>query len=293
VVAAGIRRGLVAGLLAGILAGVFVLVVGHQPMSEAMRVEASLHADHADDPAAQEQDDADASPIDRHGSDDGAQPEHANDDVHDEHAHGSDEPQHGHVHAHEHAGSDTTVQRALLPLATIVVGLGVGGLFGLVFALLRPVRRPRRDWQASLQLGVVGWSVTVLAPTLTSPANPPGVGDAASLDDRTQTYLLTIGSALAAAVALGLLARRLTRTSLSAPARQSLVAAVTAVTAAGLLAVLPAALPGDGFPAELLWRFRLVSVGAQTLLWAGVAVGVGLLWDRAGRDRRPEVEGVA
>ena len=314
-VAAGIRRGLAAGLLAGILAGVFALVAGHEPMSEATRIEESLHhADHADDPAAQEQDDADASSTDQHGSDDDAHHEHDHDQNGHEHSHDheehdaeeadhshADDEAHGHAdddqghshsdgedgYAHEHMFSHST-QRALLPLATIVLGLGLGGLFGLAFALLRPLRGSRGDWQASLQLGAVGWAVTVLAPTLTVPANPPGVGDATDMGARTQVYLLTIGAALATAVALTLLARRLARTSLSAPARQSLVTTATVAVATGLLAFLPSALPGDSFPAELLWRFRLVSIGSQSLLWAGVAIGVGLLWHRAAAHRAPE-----
>lgn len=290
-VAAGIRRGLAAGLLAGVLSGVFALVVGHEPMGGAMRIEASLQTDHADDPAAQEHHDArHALSTDRHGSDEGADdhhdPAHASPEEAHEH-HGHDEAA-GHDDAHEHLVSRAT-QRTLLPVATIVLGLGLGGLFGLAFALLRPVRRTRGDWPASLRLGGVAWAVTVLAPALTVPANPPGVGEAADVGARTQAHLLTVGAALATAVVLTLVARRLAATSLSAPARQSLVAAATAVAAAVLLAVLPSALPGDGLPAELLWRFRLVSIGAQTLLWAGIAVGVGLLWDRAARTR-PEAE---
>lgn len=280
-VAAGIRRGLSAGLLAGVLAGAFALVVGHEPMGEAMRIEASRHSDHADDPAAQEQHDArHVSSTDRHGSAEDP------DDHHDP-AHAPPEEARE-DHAQDHLFSRAT-QRAMLPVAAIVAGLGLGGLFGLAFALLRPVRRTRGDWLASLQLGGVAWAVTVLAPALTVPANPPGVGEAADVGARTQAYLLTVGAALATAVVLTLVARRLATTPLSAPARQSLVAAAGAVVAAGLLAALPSALPGDGFPAELLWRFRLVSLGTQTLLWAGVAVGVGLLWERAARTR-PETQ---
>jgi hypothetical protein len=262
VIAAGIRRGLAAGLLAGILAGVFALVVGHDPMAAATRIEESQHADHADDPAAQQQDHG-ASVADHDGSVDGTH-------------HGDD----GHAHDDGHLVARAT-QQAMLPVATVVIGLGLGGLFGVVFALLRPHRLTPGDWRHSLMLGGVAWSVTVLLPTLTFPASPPGVGDPASVDTRTQGYLLTIGVGVLAAVALGGLARRLTVTTLHAPARQAVVGGAALLTGAATVALLPSASPGDGFPAGLLWEFRLVSIASQTLLWLGIAVGSGLLWERA------------
>jgi hypothetical protein len=130
-------------------------------------------------------------------------------------------------------------------------------------------------------LGTAAWSATVLLPSLTFPANPPGVGDAAGVDARTQGYLITVGAGILAVAALYVLAGRLARTSLRAPARQAATGAATLLLGGAMVALLPSTLPGDGFPAELLWQFRLVSIGSQTLLWVGIAVGVGLLWERA------------
>lgn len=252
-------------------------------MGAATAIEESGHADHAGDPTAQELSDGEDS-SDHHGSGDDAHHDDEHDDHHDDHdaADHEDAVGQGDHDDHEHLFSRTT-QQAMLPVATVVVGLGLGGLFGLAFALLRPHRRDAGDWQASLTLGAAAWSATVLLPGLTFPANPPGVADAAGVDARTRGYLLTIGAGLLAVAALYGLARRLTRTSLRGPARQTLVGSAALVLGAALLAALPSALPGDGFPAELLWRFRLVSIGSQTLLWAGIAIGVGLLWERASR----------
>lgn len=278
-VAAGIRRGLAAGLLAGLLAGVFALVLGHDPMRAATAIEESGHADHAGDPTAQERRDGEDS-SDHHGSGDDA---HHDDDAHDPH-HDDHEDAVGQADAddHEHLFSRST-QQAMLPVASAVVGVGLGGLFGLAFALLRPYRRDPSDWRASLQLGAAVWGATVLLPSLTFPASPPGVGEAADVGARTGGHLLAVGTGLLAVISLYGLARRLATTSLWGPARQTLVGAAALVVGGVLLTALPSALPADGFPAELLWRFRLVSIGAQTLLWGGIAVGVGLLWERATR----------
>lgn len=255
--ASSLRRGLAAGLVAGFLAGLFALVVGHNPMAEAIRLEEQAHHSPADDPAA------------------------------DDHAHDHDGRAHdpgGHADeddGHEHLFSRAT-QRLMLPVATTVVGLALGGLFGIAFAFVRPRLRETSAWRAHLKLGVVAWAVTVLAPALTFPPNPPGVGDPEAIDGRTGGYLLVIGSALAAAVALWVLAQRLrSRTALAPPIRQILVGGAVLAVGAVLLSILPRDLPGDGFPAELLWSFRFAAIGTQTLLWVGITTVSGLLWERS------------
>lgn len=256
--ASSLRRGLAAGLVAGLLAGLFALAVGQDPMAEAVELrERTAHQGHADDPAAD--------PDHHDGHDDG----HAHDDARTEP--GDD---------HEHLVSRTT-QQLLLPVGTAVSGTALGGLFGLLFAVARPRMREPDDWRASLKLGAVAWAAAVLAPTLTFPANPEGVGDAASVGERTGGYLAAVGAAALLALAAWALAERLRATTdLGAPTRQLLVGVAVLVAAGASLVLLPTALAGDAVAAEGLWRFRLASLGTQTLLWAGIAAGVGLLCDR-------------
>jgi predicted cobalt transporter CbtA len=37
----------------------------------------------------------------------------------------------------------------------------------------------------------------------------------------------------------------------------------------------------DGFPAVVLWRFRMAALGTQFVLWAGLGVNFGVLAERA------------
>ena len=235
VLAAAIRRGLAAGLLGGLVAGVFALLVAHEPMQEAIRLEAT-----------------DEAQVD-----------------------------------HDDRLFSRTTQRGMLPVATTVVGLAVGGLFGLTYGVLRPRLRRQDDWANSLALGACGWAAVVLAPALTFPPNPPGVGDASAVSGRTGGYVVSIAAGLGVAALLWLLARRLQTTSLHTSARHAMVLVAGVVLAVVLLAVLPSDHPADGFPAELLWRLRLTSLGTQTVLWVGIAVGSGLLWSR---DRTARAE---
>lgn len=284
-----IRRGLAAGLFAGLLAGLFALVAGNDPMTQATLIEEAQHADHADDPVTQDRTHSDHG----HAHDDGDEHGHDHGDDHDHgEAHDHDDGD-GHAHGddHEHLFSRAT-QQALLPVATSVIGAALGGLFGIVFALVRPRRFDASDWRASLKLGATAWAATVLAPLLTSPANPPGVGGAATVDARTQTYTITVVVALVVAAGLWLLSHQLRRAEWRDAPRQIVVGALAVVAVGSFIVLVPTQLPGDGFPAELLWRFRLTSFATQTLLWVGIAVAFGLWWDRqeAREWRTAEIE---
>jgi len=41
-----------------------------------------------------------------------------------------------------------------------------------------------------------------------------------------------------------------------------------------------------GFPATLLWRFRLASLGTQAVLWTTLGLLFGVLTERSLQDRR-------
>lgn len=175
-----------------------------------------------------------------------------------------------------------TTQQALLPVATAIVGAAFGGLFGVLFALVRRYIRDPDDWRASLKLGAVAWVAMALVPLLAAPPDPPGVGDPGAVGSRSAWYLGAIGLSIVLAAALWAFAHRLRATELRDARRQVVVAAVAVVAFGGLVLALPASAEASGpaLPPELVWRFRLASLATQTLLWAGITAVFGLLWDR-------------
>ncbi len=36
----------------------------------------------------------------------------------------------------------------------------------------------------------------------------------------------------------------------------------------------------EGFPADLLWNFRVAAIGIQAILWTGIGLGFGALAER-------------
>ena len=63
------------------------------------------------------------------------------------------------------------------------------------------------------------------------------------------------------------------------------VGAGLVVVMAGLFAGLPAAADPGGFPAGLLWNFRLSALGTQIVLWTGLGVVFGALCEQANRKQ--------
>jgi predicted cobalt transporter CbtA len=133
--------------------------------------------------------------------------------------------------------------------------------------------------------------VIVLLPFLKYPANPPAVGDPETINSRTVLYLVMILVGLAATAA-AIAASRMTRPTTGEPWTRWGVGAATflaPVIAAWLLLPEIDEIP-EGFPAALVWDFRIASLGTQFVFWAALGILFGLVTERAARrDRVPAV----
>jgi predicted cobalt transporter CbtA len=160
-----------------------------------------------------------------------------------------------------------------------------GVVFTVVFARLRARIPGTTDLVRALVLAVVGFGVLTLLPALHIPANPPGVGDHDTVNERTLIYLLTLIAGLLGVGAVLAVDRRL-RDRVTDPVRQALDIAIAVVWVGGALVLLPDTVPGD-IPAGLLWNFRLASLAQLAMMWLVVGVVFGLLVaTRTGRPQR-------
>jgi len=174
------------------------------------------------------------------------------------------------------------VQASLgLLTAMIVYGAALGGLFALTFAVCFGRYGAVSIRSFSALLAALCFVVVFAIPFLKYPANPPAVGDEATIGIRTALYFSMIavsGVALVASLSFARLVRpRLGRWNAGAAA-----VVVFLVLVAVAATCLPAVdeVPG-GFPAATLWRFRLASLGLQALLWAVIGSLFGILTQRA------------
>ncbi|WP_121012169.1 CbtA family protein [Saccharothrix australiensis] len=168
-------------------------------------------------------------------------------------------------------------------LAAVIVGLAVGALFATAYAGSRRWFAGRPPFSRSVSLAAAVFGAAALLPAVKYPANPPAVGDPATVGYRTVLYLGLIAAGLLVVAGASLLASRLGH--LSGPVRSTVVA--LAVVAAGTLLLLVFPAPPDAIPADMpsavLWEFRLASLAETATLWLGLGVVFGLLVDPAVR----------
>lgn len=172
-------------------------------------------------------------------------------------------------------------QKGGLFLATGLYGAAMGALFGLVSGTFGE-RLMGEGWSRSLKLAAAVFTGAVLLPFLKYSPNPPGVGtDPETLTARTLSYLAMVGLSLLAVFFAWRLSRELG--TLSKPARHLAVGSFLAISWGLLLFLLPGfeGAAAEGAPADLVWAFRLSSLGTQAVLWAGIGCVFGLLSERA------------
>lgn len=173
------------------------------------------------------------------------------------------------------------VQRLGLVVAVVLYGMSVGAIFGLVFASLRDRMAAPDDWSRSLRLSAALFAGLFFLPFLKYPADPPGTGDPSNVGVRTVVYLVTVAVCVSAVFVAWNVGRALREQGAGPAARQVLVGAGLVVVLAGFfLAMPPATNPGD-FPGDVLWDFRVSTLGTQALLWATLGAVFGLLCERA------------
>jgi putative cobalt transporter subunit CbtA len=165
--------------------------------------------------------------------------------------------------------------------ASVLAGIAFGVLFAVAYAALYRRDLDDRPWERSLGLAGAALIGIWLLPFLRYPANPPGVGDEATVGLRTASWLGAIAIGAAAIV----LARRIyVQLGRAAPPVRQGAAVGVVLAGFALLFLLPDNPDPVDVPAGLLWDFRMLSAASSVLLWAGLGVAFGALGLR-GRDR--------
>jgi predicted cobalt transporter CbtA len=255
-------RGMLVGVIAGLLAFGFARLFGEPPIERAIAFEAQM------------------------SSQGGQGHNHSHD--HAGHDHASDHPEHDHAKAEPEAELVSRSTQAGLGLLTgmVVYGAAIGGLFALAFAFVHGRIGGQGPRATAALLALAGFVAIVLVPAIKYPANPPAVGDPATIGSRTALYFIMLALSVVALAAAIALARRLQRRFGAWDA--ALIAGAAFVVA---IALVQCALPAvdevpEHFSAVVLWRFRVASLGMHLVLWATIGLLFGFLSERATARRQ-------
>jgi Probable cobalt transporter subunit (CbtA) len=170
--------------------------------------------------------------------------------------------------------------------AAAVYGAALGGIFGLVFAYCYGRIGPSRPRTLSAFLACIGFVAIAFVPSLKYPANPPAIGNPDTIGIRTGAFFLMILMSIVAAV-LSLKISRISTRRLGSW-NGGLLGVGSFLVVVGVCAyVLPVIneVPA-GFPADVLWRFRLSAWALQAILWAAIGLLFGWFTERDERWSR-------
>lgn len=256
--------GMIAGLIAGVLAFGVGKVWGEPPVEAAIAIEEAGSATAADHSHAEMTTDA-ANPAEHQAAPAG-------------HSHGDGE---------EELVSRSTQAGFGLLIGMMVFGAGLGGIFGLVFALVEGRFSQLSAQGTAAVMAVLGYISVVLVPQLKYPANPPAVGDGETIGLRTQFFFtMLVLSILAMLIAVAI--ARSGRDRWQAGIIGGIVY-LALVTIAGYTLPSFSEVPTT-FPGDLLWEFRTIALGIEAVLWAATGLVFGWLvqrsWAQQGRLQR-------
>ncbi|MDT5137165.1 MAG: hypothetical protein QOD58_1427 [Mycobacterium sp.] len=188
---------------------------------------------------------------------------------------------------HEHGAelfSRGVQGNAGLGFGVLVFGIAIGALFAVAFCVAFGRAKTAEPRAFSLRLAAVAFTAVYLVPFVKYPPDPPAVGQADTIGSRTLWYLVMVLISVAAAIGAVWLARRLSdrlggfNAGLAA-AGGYVVAVALVMLALPTLDEIPGpmrnaagAIVYPGFPADVLYEFRLVSLVTQLVLWGSIAL---------------------
>ena len=167
-----------------------------------------------------------------------------------------------------------------LLIGTVVIAVSLGGLFALAFAYAYGRVGLRGPRTTSAMLALAAFLTVGLVPFIKYPPNPPAVGTAETVDQRTVLFFAMIVIAMVALFAAGRIrAQYLERLG---PWNATIAGGATFVALIALsVAILPDARETPaGFPADVLFEFRLVALGLSAVMWLTIGLAFGAAVER-------------
>ena len=158
-------------------------------------------------------------------------------------------------------------------LASGILGMSMGALFGIVFAYSRNSLPKGHTVKKTFVLAAIMWLTIFLIPFLKYPANPPTVGDTDTVVLRAILYLSFIAISGFSAVAFSRLYKKLEN-------KKYLAFVGYAVFITAVFFIMPPNPDEVTAPMDLVNGFRTMSVMAVTTFWIAEAIILGLLWQK-------------
>jgi predicted cobalt transporter CbtA len=161
-------------------------------------------------------------------------------------------------------------------VAAALYGISLSALFGIVFVYSRRSLLGFNNKRKALFLAAIMFFVIFLIPALKYPANPPAVGNPATIYYREMLYVGFIAVSGFSALGLALSYKRLQTYFTEKKATWMIIPLIYAVIMINTYIVFPPNPDKVTIPANLIVSFRS-TIG---IFWGVLGIIVGLFWDR-------------
>ena len=164
-------------------------------------------------------------------------------------------------------------------VAAATYGTALSALFGIVFVYSRRSLPGFNNKRKTLFLAAIMFIVIFLIPAFKYPANPPVVGNPATIYYREMLHVGFIAVSGSSALALALSYRRLQIYFSDKPTWLIVPLIYTIIMISAYIAFPPN--PDKvTIPSNLIISFRIASVSTVGIFWGVLGMIVGLLWDK-------------
>ena len=167
-------------------------------------------------------------------------------------------------------------------LAGVILGLAMGSLFGIVFALSRNSLPGKNIVTKAVFLSGLMWFTLYLIPFLKYPANPPTVGEA---DTVVLRMILYVSFIIISGIGVIVFYKLLTKLNKNKKY-------FALIGYAGLMTIAFIIMPDNPdeitAPMNLVNEFRFVSVLGVSSFWGSVGILLGLFWKKFDKQSKLE-----
>jgi hypothetical protein len=175
---------------------------------------------------------------------------------------------------------------------TTVMGIALGGAFALVFAYAYGRVGALGARATAAALALAAFLTITLVPFTKYPANPPTVGSPDTIDRRTALFVAMITISILTTIAAARIRRQLAPRLGAWNATIAAAAGFVVLIVVSELILPPVHETPNGFPADVLWHFRVASLAIDATLWTAIGLGFGAAAERLLAARVPQRAGV-
>jgi len=163
-------------------------------------------------------------------------------------------------------------------VAATVLGTSLASLFGVVFVYSRSSLAGSNNKKKALILAGLMFFVLFLVPALKYPANPPAVGNPATIYYRESLFIGFIAVSGFSTLGLALLYRKLGKNQSKRKIGIPLI--IYAAIMIGAYVIFPPNPDRITIPMDLIMSFRIASVFTTSIFWGLLGIIFGAFWDK-------------